>query len=296
MVNLKNNKAWFLVIPAVLLLGFVAIIPLIIVLNYSFHDIFSKDIMLWVGLKWFSELLGSSRFWESFGRSLLFSAIILIIEIPLGIAIALSMPKKSPLVAVCLVFISVPLLVPWNMIAMIWHIFMSSGFLGKLFSTIGFDFDWVLNAFHTWIAIVLMDVWHWTSLVVLLCYSSLTTIPSDFYRSAAIDGASRWNVFRYIELPKMRGVLMMAILLRFIDSFMVYAEPFVLNAGGPHNSTTFLAMELAQDVVSYDYGPAAARSVIYFIIIVTVSWMFKNALAIHESDNKYSKKITNANE
>ena len=141
-----------------------------------------------------------------------------------------------------------------------------------------------------------MDVWHWTSLVVLLCYSSLTTIPAAFYQSAAIDGASRWDVFYYIELPKMRSVLLMAILLRFIDSFMVYTEPFLLNAGGPRSSTTFLAMELGQDVVSYSFSPAAARSIIYFIIIVTVSWTFKTALAIHEPYSKYSKKITDANE
>ena len=109
------------------------------------------------------------------------------------------------------------LIVPWNMIAMIWHAFLSSDLLINLLSTIGIDFDWKLNAFHTWVSIVLMDVWHWTSLVVLLCYSSLTTIPPAYYRAAAVDGASRWNVFRYIELPKMRGVLMMAVLLRFID-------------------------------------------------------------------------------
>ena len=298
MVKTTNNRAWFLVTPALLLLGFVAIIPLIIVVNYSFYDIFTRDskLWVWVGSEWFSKVLGSRRFWESFGRSLLFSAIVLIIEIPLGIAIALSMPKKSVLVAVCLVSMSLPLLVPWNMIAMIWHVFMSPAFLGKLLATIGFNFNWILNPFHTWVAIVLMDVWHWTSLVVLLCYSSLTTIPAAFYQAAAIDRASRWNVFRYIELPKMRGVLMMAILLRFMDSFMVFTEPFILNAGGPRSSTTFLAMELSRDIVACNYGPAAARSVIYFIIILIVSWTFKTALAIHESDNKYSKKITDDNE
>jgi glycerol transport system permease protein len=84
----------------------------------------------------------------------------------------------------------------------------------------------------------------WTSLVVLLCYSSLTTIPAAFYHLAAIDGAFRWKVFYYIELPTMRSVLLMAILLRFIDSFMVYTEPFLLNAGGPRSSTTFLANAL----------------------------------------------------
>ena len=294
MVKSVNNNAWFFVLPALLLLCFVAIIPLIMVFNYSFHDIFTVKSKVWVGFEWYREVLRSSRFWETFGRSLLFSAIILIIEIPLGIAIALSIPKKGALVAVCLVSMSLPLLVPWNMIAMIWHVFLD--ILGKLLLTIGVHFDWKLNAFHTWVSIVLMDVWHWTSLVVLLCYSSLTTIPAAFYQSAAIDGASRWNMFRYIELPKMRRVLIMAILLRFMDSFMVYIEPFRLNAGGPRSWTTFLAMELGQDVVSYNFSLAAARSIIYFIIILTVSWLFKTSLAVHESDNKKSKKVTDTND
>jgi glycerol transport system permease protein len=292
MVKTTSNNAWFFVLPAILLLCFVAIIPLVMVFNYSFHDIFTLKSKIWVGFEWYREVLRSSRFWETFGRSLLFSAIILIIEIPLGIAIALSIPKKGAFVAVGLVSMSLPLLVPWNMIAMIWHVFLE--ILKILLSTIGVDFDWKLNAFHTWVAIVLMDVWHWTSLVVLLCYSSLTTIPTAFYRAAAIDGASRWNVFRYIELPKMKGVLIMAILLRFMDSFMVFTEPFRLNAGGPRSSTTFLAMELGRDVVSYDYGPAAARAIIYFIMILTVSWIFKTVLAIHESDDNYNKKRTMA--
>lgn len=290
MVKSANNRAWIFVVPSLLLLGFVAVVPLIMVVNYSFHDIITLQSKVWVGFEWYKEIINSARFWESLGRSLLFSAIILIIEIPLGIAIALSIPKKGGLVAVCLVSMSLPLLVPWNMIAMIWHIFLE--IMGGALSAVGIDFDWKLNALHTWISIVLMDVWHWTSLVVLLCYSSLTTIPAAFYQAAAIDGASRWNVFRYIELPKMKSVLLMAILLRFIDSFMVYVEPFRLNAGGPRSSTTFLAMDLGQDVVSYNFSPAAARSIFYFIVILTITWTFKTALAIHESDSKYSKKIT----
>lgn len=273
MLKSTHNKAWFFVLPALVLLGFVAVLPLIMVVIYSFHDIFILDSKVWVGLEWYIDVLGSSRFWETFGRSLLFSAIVLMIEIPLGITIALCMPKKGALVAVCLVCMSLPLLVPWNMIAMIWHLFLA----------LAFGSSWTLKAFPTWVAIVLMDVWHWTSLVVFLCYSSLTTIPEAFYRTAAIDGSSRWNVFRYIELPKMRGVLIMALLLRFVDSFMVFIEPFSLNAGGPRSSTTFLGMELGQEITSQDYGPASARAVIYFIIILMISWTFKRALAAHES-------------
>ena len=83
-----------------------------------------------------------------------------------------------------------------------------------------------------------MDVWHWTSLVVLLCYAGLVSIPDAYYQAAKIDGASPWSVFRYIQLPKMKQVLTIAILLRFMDSFNIYTEPFVLTGGGPGNSTT----------------------------------------------------------
>ena len=276
MAKLRNNKAWFFLMPAIVLLGFVAVLPLMMVVNYSFYDIFHMKSKVWVGMDWYRDVLGSMRFWETFGRSILFSAIVLTIEIPLGIAIALTIPKKGLLSAVCLVCMSLPLLVPWNMIAMIWNVFLG----------IAFSPGWTLKIIPTWVAIVLMDVWHWTSLVILLCYSSLTTIPSAYYQAAAIDGASRWNTFLYIELPKMKEVLFMALLLRFIDSFMVFIEPFRLNAGGPGSSTTFLAMELGQEVVSQDYGPASARAVIYFFIILAISWAFKKALAAHESQKK----------
>ena len=91
-----------------------------------------------------------------------------------------------------------------------------------------------------------MDVWHWTSLVVLLSYAGLQAIPDAYYQAAKIDGASRWAVFRYIQLPKMRRVLIIAVLLRFMDSFMIYTEPFVLTGGGPGNATTFLSIDLVK--------------------------------------------------
>jgi glycerol transport system permease protein len=90
----------------------------------------------------------------------------------------------------------------------------------------------------------------------------------------------------------MRGVLLMAILLRFMDSFMIWTEIYYLNAGGPFTWTMFLGIDLGEEVLAFNYSPAAARSVIYFIIILAVSWMFKTALAIHKSDSKYGKKIT----
>ena len=122
-----------------------------------------------------------------------------------------------------------------------------------------------------------MDVWHWTPLVALLGYAGLRSIPDAYYQAARIDGASKLAVFRYIQLPKMRGVLMIAVLLRFMDSFMIYTEPFVLTGGGPGNATTFLSQYLTQKAVGqFDLGPAAAFSLIYFLIILLLCFILYN--------------------
>ncbi|MGC1441955.1 MAG: sugar ABC transporter permease, partial [Burkholderiaceae bacterium] len=92
---------------------------------------------------------------------------------------------------------------------------------------------------------------------------------------ARIDGASSWAVFRYIQLPKMKHVLTIAVLLRFMDSFNIYTEPFVLTGGGPGNSTTLLSIDLVKSALGqFDLGPASAMSLIYFLIILLASWVF----------------------
>ncbi len=104
-------------------------------------------------------------------------------------------------------------------------------------------------------------------------------IPDAYYQAARIDGASAWATFRYIQLPKMRGVLTIAVLLRFMDSFLIYAEPFVLTGGGPGNSTTFLSIYLVKLAVGqFDLGPAAAFSIVYFLIVLLFCFVFYQAL------------------
>ena len=272
-----NNKAWFMVLPVLLLVAFSAVIPLMTVVNYSVQDTFGNNAFFWAGTDWFAQVLASDRFWEALGRNLLFSAIILALEIPLGILIALNMPKKGLGVPVCLVLMALPLLIPWNVVGTIWQVFgrVDIGLLGRVLDGIGFNYNYVNNVFDAWVTLIVMDVWHWTSLVVLLCYAGLVSIPEAYYQAAKIDGASRWAVFRYIQLPKMKRVLLIAFLLRFMDSFMIYTEPFVVTGGGPGNSTTFLSIDLVKMAIGqFDLGPAAAMSIIYFLIILLLSWIF----------------------
>jgi len=280
-----NNKAWFFVIPVFVLVALSAIIPIMTVINYSFQDTFGNNQFFWAGTEWFQDVLSSDRFWDALARNLLFSFIILSIEIPLGIAIALTMPKKGIWVPVCLVLMALPLLIPWNVVGTIWQIFGRAdiGLLGHAIERMGFEYNYASNVLHAWLTIILMDVWHWTSLVVLLCYAGLVSIPEAYYQAAKIDGASKWSVFRFIQLPKIRGVLIIAFLLRFMDSFMIYTEPFVLTGGGPGNTTTFLSIDLVKIALGqFDLGPAAAMSLIYFLIVLLVCWIFYTLMMRNE--------------
>ena len=272
-----NHKAWFLVLPVLVLVAFSAVIPLMTVVNYSVQDTFGNNQFFWAGLEWFEEMLHDDRMWNALQRQLMFSGIILAIEVPLGIFVALNMPKSGFWASFCLVLMSLPLLIPWNVVGTIWQVFgrVDIGLLGHTLEALGIDYNYTQNTVAAWITIVVMDVWHWTSLVALLAYAGLKSIPDAYYQAAKIDQASRWKVFRYIELPKMRGVLMIAILLRFMDSFMIYTEPFVVTGGGPGNATTFLSIDLVKMALGqFDLGPAAAFSIMYFLVILLISWVF----------------------
>ena len=208
--KIVNQKGWFFVLPVVILVAFNALIPLMTVVYYSVQETFGNNLFFWEGLGWFEKVLHSERFQASLLRQFTFTFIILVIEIPLGVAIALAMPRKGPWVSVCLVLMALPLLIPWNVVGAMWNIFSlpDIGLLGKTLNSLGFDYDYTQQPLSAWFTVILMDVWHWTSLVVLLAYAGLCSIPEQFYQAAKIDGASPWAIFRYIELPKMRRVLL----------------------------------------------------------------------------------------
>lgn len=277
----SDNRAWFLILPVFLIVAFSAIIPLMTVVNYSVQDILGPGQRFFVGTEWFREILLDPRLHGALGRQLIYTFSVLALEIPLGIGIALALPARGWTVSACLVLLAFPLLIPWNVVGTIWQIFGRTdiGLGGVVLNALGYSYNYTANPIDTWMTVLVMDVWHWTPLVVLMCYAGLRAIPDAFYQAAKIDGASKWAVFRYIQLPKMKGVLTIAILLRFMDSFMIYTEPFVLSGGGPGNATTFLSQSLTRLAVGqFDLGPAAAFSLIYFLIILLVCFVFYTAI------------------
>jgi glycerol transport system permease protein len=282
-----NNRAWLGVLPVLLIVAFSAVIPLMTVVNYSVQDILDFNSRFYVGLDWYRETLQDPRFIEAFGRQVLFSLSVLAIEIPLGILVARGLPKNGAWTSVLLILLAIPLLIPWNVVGTIWQIYARPdiGLLGVGLNELGFAFNYTSNPTHAWLTLIAMDVWHWTSLVALLAFAGLTSVPPAYYQAAELDGASKWQVFRYVEMPRLGGVLVIAVLLRLMDSFMIYTEPFVLTGGGPGNATTFLSQYLATMAVGqFDLGPAAAFSVIYFLFILLFCWIFYNSVMVEDAE------------
>ncbi len=273
----RTSRAWLLILPMLVLVSFSAIVPLMTVVNYSVQDILGPTTKVYVGFEWFRKVLRDPDLHAAFLRQLLFSAAVLAIEVPLGLGVSLIMPRRGWAISAALVVLALPLLIPWNVVGTIWQVFGRSdiGMGGAALVKLGLHYNYTLDRVDAWLTVLVMDVWHWTPLIALLCYSGLRAIPPAYYQAAAIDGASTWSVFRYIQLPRLNNVLVIAILLRFMDSFMIYTEPFVLTGGGPGNSTTFLSQYLTTLAVGqFDLGQAAAFSLIYFVFILFFCYVF----------------------
>jgi glycerol transport system permease protein len=269
-----------LLLPALLVMLLSGVVPAAFVAYYSVHDTFAGNSFVWVGPQWYQSVLSQPEFWRAVGRSMGFAALALLIQIPLGIFIARKLPPSGPLASLLIVLLAIPLLAPLIVVGYLWKVLSSPG-IGILPALTGmFGLGWDMNnPVVVWATLLLMDTWHWTSLVVLLCYAGLRAIPNDYYRAARIDGAGRWAVFRHIELPRLRLVLLIAILLRLMDSLMIYAEAYVVTRGGPGVSTTFLSHELIQTAtIEFDLGQGGAMSIIYLALVVVISWLFFNLI------------------
>ena len=284
-----SNRAWLFLIPALVLLSISAFIPLMTVINYSLHYIFAGSAPTFVGFENYIEVLRDPAFLKALARQIVFSLMILVVEVPLGIAIALSMPKKGKGVALSLVLLGIPLLIPFNVVGIIARVFTqaSIGVVPEFFALLNYDYNASLHSMDAILTIFFLDVWHWTPLVALLCYAGLQAIPDAFYQAAQIDGASNWKTFRYVTLPKLRPVLIIGVLLRFMDSFKIYAEPLLLTGGGPGDATTFLSLHVARKAESYELGYAGASSIVYLFIVIVFSYLFFQLMTnIGKGENK----------
>jgi glycerol transport system permease protein len=262
-----------LTVPALVVVAFNSILPTLIVFNYSFQTPFSLEVK-WVGLNNYINILRELDFLNAFSRTVVFAIICLLIEIPLGLALAELSPKKGILGGLIMSLLSLIIVIPWITVGLTWRlILIEKGVLQDILGKINIKFTITDPTWAFW-SLVAVDVWHWTPLAYLIFLAGIQTIPEPLLIASAIDGASPWRRFRYITLPHLTPQLVFIILLRFIDALKVYDEPWVITGGGPGKTTEFLSLYIVRRSIGggYAMGPASAGSLVFLFTIVVLTW------------------------
>lgn len=277
--------------PTVIVLLVITIFPLIYSVVLSLHSWTMGSLQGWrfVGISNFVMILrDDSYFWISVRVTLTYvaSAVGLAILLGLGIALLLnSRPSQGGLVQTLLIL---PTMMTPVVVGIVWRLLYNPefGILNFWLSRVGIPpQQWLGNLRTALPAVVAADVWEWTPFVALVLLAGLRALPSDPFEAAVIDGASSWQVFRYITLPLLRPTLLVALLIRLMDVFKTFDLFFVLTKGGPGMSTEVLSYYTYRYGFKFFHmGYAASLSYILLFIVILISQLFVRRLARHEAE------------
>lgn len=270
-------------LPTVVLLVVFGILPVIWVAWQSLHywQPFAIVAKQFVGLENYATIVTSAVYMSATVRTLAFVAIALLIEIPLGLGIAILLNRAFFGERGVRSLLVLPLTVPPIAVGSVWLILLRAdiGLVPEVLGWLGINYQLGQNALHAWIGMIAMDAWHWVPLVALIFLAGLTSVPPSLVESARIDGASSWQIFRHIKLPHLRTVGLVALLIRVMDLFRVYDSVWVLTGGGPGQATSLLNIEIVRTVTSSSqYGIGSALSLFGLYIIVVISWFMVNSI------------------
>jgi len=277
---------WALLAPTLVILAVVGFLPFIYVLYVSLFDWnpFSNQLgMQWAGANNFRRLVFDGAFLDSLWRTGLFAFTSVGIELALGFLLAQTLVKSFPGRTFFRTIYVLPLVMAPIAVGATWRLLTIPGFgpipyyLGKWFDI---DFRLATYADQAFITVILMDVWHWTPFVTLTLLAGLTAMPKEPLEQAQVDGANRWQVFRYLTIPMMMPVLLTVIFIRLMDALRIVDEVFMLTSGGPGTATQFIGIHIYRVVVpktDYGYGSAMSLLVLYFTIVLC--WLLFIALA-----------------
>lgn len=282
----SNRMGWALLAPTLAILAVVGFLPFLYVLYVGLFDWnpFSNQLgMQWAAVNNYRRLVFDGAFLDSLWRTGLFAFVSVSIELSLGFLLAQTLVKNFPGRTVFRTLYVLPLVMAPIAVGATWRLLTIPGFgpvpyfLDKWF---GIDYRLGTFADQAFLTVILMDVWHWTPFVTLTLLAGLTAMPKEPLEQAQVDGANRWQVFRYLTIPMMMPVLLTVIFIRLMDALRVVDEVFMLTSGGPGTATQFIGIHIYRVVVpktDYGYGSAMSLLVLYFTIVLC--WLLFIALA-----------------
>ena len=273
--------------PLVCLLVVFTIYPLIYNIWLSFHEFVPKKRALkYVGFDNWVQLWNDTRFWASLGVTLLYFAVALVLELVLGMAIALLLDAELFGFGVLRALLSMTLVIPPAIAGMMFLLMEDPQFgvltyflhqLGLLDQTTPI----LATSSLALAGVLLVEIWQWTPFMVLIFMAGLRALPPEPYEAAMIDGASAIQIFRRLTLPMMSKVIAVAVLLRGIDLFRVFDYVFVMTSGGPGTATYSLSLYAWQQTFSFvKWGYGATLSLVSLAIVMILANIFIRAFKI----------------
>lgn len=272
--NYARHYGWFIVPAAVVVLA-VIIFPWIFTIYVSAHDWHLGGARRWVGFDNYIKLFSDSRFGGAMLRTLFYTVLAVVFPMILGLAAALAFNRKFPLRGLARTIFILPMMATPVAVALVWTMTFHPqlGVLNWLLAQVGLPPSmWVYSTSTVIPTLVMIEVWHWTPLVMLLILGGLASLPVDPYEAAKIDGANGWQAFRHITLPLLMPFIVVALIIRCIDALKAFDTIYVITQGGPGSASETINIFLyLQAFAFYNVGYASAVVVVFFIIILALA-------------------------
>ncbi|SES12674.1 multiple sugar transport system permease protein [Gracilibacillus ureilyticus] len=272
-----NKMTYIFLIPTIIVFLVLTVYPLLYVITASFFSMNYLQGTEWkfVGFQGYQELFQDSLFWVAFKNTIIFVVIAVSLEVFFGLMFAILFQKNFKGSAIIRSIVLLPMLLPPITVALTWKMMYEYdyGIINYFLTLVGLPaIEWLSSADWALFSIVITDVWQWTPFAFLIILASLQTIPKDLYESAAVNGASGFQAFRYITLPLLKPVILLVLFLRTIDTFQIFDKMYVLTGGGPGNATETLTFYIYRQGFRYfETGYATAATLVVVIIIVILS-------------------------
>lgn len=270
-----SRKYWVFALPATIVILLVIVFPWVFTVYMSAQDWQPTGETTFVGLDNYRTLFADERFLSSIWITFYFTALAVVVPVFLGTLAALIFHREFPMRGVLRTIFVMPMMATPVAVSLVWKMMFHPqlGVLNYILSLFGIPPSaWVFSPDTVIPTLVMVEVWHWTPLVMLIVLGGLAGLPKEPYESAVIDGANDWHMFRYITLPLLWPYIMIALILRMIDALKVFDIIFVISEGGPGTASETLNVFLyLQAFQFYKIGYSSAVVVIFFGIVVALS-------------------------
>ena len=283
MIGRSKLQPYLLMIPALLVLIVMIGYPLVYGIGISLTDMNLKNLMgepSFTGFANYFDVLKDKTLYTDFIRTVVWTVVNLFFSVSIGLFLALVLNRKLPGKNIFRVLLMVPWAIPQYIAVLTWkNMFQADyGAISIFLSKIGLTINWLSEPRWTFIAAIITNIWLGFPFMMAISLGGLQSIPNEIYEAAELDGVNAWSKLRNITLPLLKPVLVPSIILSTMWTFNMVNVIFIMTAGIESNETEILVSRVYREAFNYyNYGPAAAKSVVIFLFLSLFSSVFIKA-------------------